>query len=63
MGNLLQDTLHNVWFGKPMTKIRKKLIKGDRSHSPCNKCSVDGSLFGKESFNLVKEYYENRSNR
>ena len=63
VGNLLQDTLHNVWFGKPMTKIRKKLIKGDRSHSPCNKCSVDGSLFGKESFNLVKEYYENRSNR
>jgi hypothetical protein len=31
--------------------------------SPCNKCSVDGSLFGKQSFDLVKEYYENPNNR
>ena len=63
VGNLLQDTLHNVWFGKPMNKIRKKLIKGDRSMSPCNKCSVDGNLFGKQSFDIIKEYYENSNNR
>ena len=63
VGNLLQSTLHEVWFSKPMTKIRKKLMKGDRSHSPCNKCSVDGSLFGKPSFDLVKEYYESGNNR
>ena len=63
VGNLLQSTLHEVWFSKPMTKIRKKLMKGDRSHSPCNKCSVDGSLFGKPSFDLIKEYYESSNNR
>ena len=63
VGNLLQSTLHDVWFSKPMTKIRKKLMKGDRSHSPCNKCSVDGSLFGKPSFDLVSEYYESGNNR
>ena len=63
VGNLLQDTLHDVWFSKPMTKIRKRLMKGDRSMSPCNKCSVDGSLFGKPSFNIVKEYYESSNNR
>ena len=63
VGNLLQSTLHEVWFSKPMTKIRKRLMKGDRSHSPCNKCSVDGSLFGKPSFDLVKEYYESGNNR
>ena len=64
VGNLLQQSLHDVWFSKPMTKIRKRLMKGDRSHSPCNKCSVDGSLFGKPSFDLVKEYYEKgRNNR
>ena len=63
VGNLLQDSLYDVWFSKPMTKIRKKLMKGDRSMSPCNKCSVDGSLFGKPSFNLVKEHYENINNR
>ena len=63
IGNLLQQSLHDVWFSKPMNKIRKKLMKGDRSMSPCNKCSVDGSLFGKPSFDLVKEYYESSNNR
>lgn len=63
VGNLLQDSLYDVWFSKPMTKIRKKLMQGDRSMSPCNKCSVDGSLFGKPSFDLIKEYYESLNNR
>ena len=63
VGNLLQQSLHDVWFSKPMAKIRKKLMRGDRSLSPCNKCSVDGSLFGKPSFDLVKEYYESSYNR
>ena len=63
IGNLMQQSLHDVWFSKPMTKIRKRLMKGDRSHSPCNKCSVDGSLFGKPSFDLIKDYYENTNNR
>ena len=52
----------NVWFGKPMKKIRRRLAKGNRSVSPCNGCSVDGSLFGKQSFDIVQEY-ENRNNR
>ena len=63
VGNLLTMSLHDVWFSKPMTKIRKKLMKGDRSQSPCNKCSVDGSLFGKPSFDIVRKYYENSNNR
>ena len=63
VGNLMQQTLHDVWFSKPMTKIRKRLMKGNRSVSPCNKCSVDGSLFGKPSFDLIKEYYESSNNR
>ena len=63
VGNLMQQSMHDVWFSKPMTKIRKRLMKGDRSQSPCNKCSVDGSLFGKPSFDLIKEYYESSNNR
>ena len=63
VGNLLSMSLHEVWFSKPMNKIRKRLMKGNRSESPCNKCSVDGSLFGKPSFDLIKEYYEGSNNR
>lgn len=63
VGNLLMQDLSSVWLGKPMTKLRKKLMKGDRSNSPCNKCSVDGTLFGKPSFDLLKEHYEDSNNR
>ena len=56
VGNLLQQSLYDVWFSKPMNKIRRRLAKGDRSHSPCNKCSVDGSLFGKPSFDKVNKH-------
>ena len=59
VANLMQQSLMDAWFSKPMTKIRNRLMKGDRSQSPCDKCSVDGSLFGQKSFDLIKEYYEN----
>ena len=62
IGNLMQDTLMNVWFSKPMRKIRRRLTRGDRSQSPCNGCSVDGTLFGKESFDIVQEY-ENKGRK
>jgi len=63
VGNLLQQSMEEVWFSKQMNKIRKKLIAGNRDFSPCNKCSVNGTLFGKPSFDLIKEYYETASNR
>ena len=56
VGNLLQQSLYDVWFSKPMNKIRRRLARGDRSQSPCNKCSVDGSLFGKPSFDIVNKH-------
>ena len=54
IGNLMQQSLYDVWFSKPMKKIRARLAKGDRSHSPCNKCSVNGQLFGEQSFNIIQ---------
>ena len=36
-------------------KIRKKLIVGDRTESPCNKCTVNGQLFGQASFDILKQ--------
>ena len=49
-------------FSKPMKKIRRRLARGDRSQSPCNGCSVDGTLFGKESFDIVQQY-ENKGRK
>lgn len=62
VGNLLKQTLEEVWFGEKMYEIRNKLMKGDRSFSPCQSCSVNGQLFGEISFNIIKEYYESSNN-
>ncbi len=63
VGNLIQDSLEDVWFSKAMAKIRKRLAKGDRSQAPCNKCNVKGVLFGAESFRMLNEHYESGNNR
>ena len=63
VGNLIQNSLEEVWFSKAMTKIRKKLAQGDRSASPCNKCNVGGALFGEKSFKVINEHYKNSINR
>ncbi len=56
VGNLLQQDIREVWLSKEMRKIRNRLAIGDRTHSPCDKCSVNGTLFGEKSFNLIQDY-------
>ena len=55
VGNMTKQTLEEVWLGEKLNIERKRLIKGDRSKSPCNKCSVNGQLFGKPSFEILKK--------
>ena len=62
IGNLLKDTLQDVWMSDEMKKVRNRLKNGDRTESPCNKCSVKGTLFGKPSFDLINKFYENTNN-
>jgi radical SAM protein with 4Fe4S-binding SPASM domain len=47
MGNMMQDTIANIWTGKILSKFRKNLILGKRCNNPCNKCNADGTLLGK----------------
>jgi len=54
VGNLAKQRLKDVWLGDTINVIRKKLVKGDRTESPCNKCTVNGQLFGKPSFDILK---------
>tara|TARA_R110002074_G_scaffold252830_3_gene424901 strand:- start:227 stop:1102 length:876 start_codon:yes stop_codon:yes gene_type:complete len=54
VGNLAKQRLKDVWLGEDLNIIRKRLIKGDRTESPCNKCTVNGQLFGKPSFEILK---------
>ena len=62
VGNLVKQSLKDIWLGEDLSKIRKKLIVGDRSESPCSKCTVNGTLFGKPSFDIIKKHYEDIDN-
>lgn len=62
VGNLAEQSLAEVWLGEKITAERKRLLKGDRSKSPCSKCTVNGQLFGKPSFHILKQYYESSNN-
>tara|TARA_B100000902_G_scaffold397695_1_gene462259 strand:- start:89 stop:958 length:870 start_codon:yes stop_codon:yes gene_type:complete len=47
MGNIMQETIFNIWTGKTLTDYRKNLISGKRCSGPCKSCNADGTLLGK----------------
>ena len=47
MGNMMQETIFQIWTGKIISKFRKNLIAGKRCDLPCAKCNADGTLLGK----------------
>ena len=53
MGNIMQQSLFDIWVGKILSRYRKDLLKGCRKQSPCNKCNAEGTLLGK---NHAKEW-------
>ena len=54
VGNVMKKSIEEIWLSDAMTDIRASLAVGDRSRSPCSRCSVDGTLHGKSSFDLLK---------
>lgn len=62
VGNLMQQPISEVWMSKEMQKVRMRLSRANRNFSPCNKCSVIGTLVGEKSYDILMEHYnENRS--
>tara|TARA_B100001057_G_scaffold478567_1_gene549166 strand:- start:157 stop:1026 length:870 start_codon:yes stop_codon:yes gene_type:complete len=57
MGNIMQESMFEVWTGKIMTKYRKNLLKGKRCDSPCKECNADGTLLGYKHAKIWNEIY------
>ncbi len=57
MGNVMQESIFDVWIGKIMTKYRKNLLKGKRCDSPCKECNADGTLLGYKHAKIWNEIY------
>jgi len=55
IGNIKQSTIKDIWLGKEFNKYRKELQQGKRYKlSPCNTCNIQGTRYGKESFEIMK---------
>ena len=57
MGNMMQESIFNIWTGKIMTKYRKNLLKGKRCDSPCKECNAEGTLLGYKHAKIWNEIY------
>lgn len=58
MGNMMQETIFNIWTGKIITKFRKTLIEGKRKFSPCDSCNAEGTLLGKSNASAWSKIYK-----
>lgn len=54
--NIHSTTIRDYWLTQ-INKYRKPLVEGDRSAlSPCKKCHINGTIRGKECFNLIANH-------
>ena len=57
VGNVMNSSVRELWLSERMLEVRRALMKGDRSHSPCNACDVHGTLSGGPSFERLLTHY------
>ena len=53
-GNITREFLGDIWLNEKFTKLRKRLYNGNRNHTPCNKCNINGKITGKKSADILK---------
>tara|TARA_R100000808_G_C2155335_1_gene167526 strand:+ start:2257 stop:2949 length:693 start_codon:yes stop_codon:yes gene_type:complete len=63
IGNIHDSCISDIWISDEMKRYRTNLIASDRSLSPCNKCDVNGKVYGKEQFDILRRCYESDSSR
>ena len=63
IGNINNSSIGDLWISDRMKHYRTKLLASQRCASPCSECDVAGDVYGKQSFDLFRSYYENYSDR
>jgi len=58
MGNIMQETIFDIWTGKTLSDFRKNLISGKRCSGPCKSCNADGTLLGTNHAKEWKKIYK-----
>ena len=63
IGNICESSIGDLWISERIKQYRTKLLASQRCVSPCSECDVAGDVYGEQSFDLFKSYYEGNSNR
>ena len=58
MGNMMQESIFEIWTGKTLTEFRKNLLNGNRCANPCKTCNANGTLLGKNHAKAWKNFYK-----
>lgn len=53
VGDIHVESIKEIWLGDKITEYRNMLVKQSRTCSPCKFCDVNGTLMGKESFDML----------
>lgn len=56
IGNVMNQSIKDIWLSKNIYHYRSNLQKGERkSCQPCNRCDIQGTKYGRQSFNIFEE--------
>ena len=58
MGNMMQESIFEIWKGNYMAKYRKNLLSGNRCDNPCSDCNADGTLLGQNHAKIWRYLYK-----
>lgn len=56
VGDVNHEKIEKIWMNDKLNYFRKKLSNKDRNQKPCNTCSIDGTLHGQKSYDILKEH-------
>ena len=57
IGNVNNNTIKDIWLSNSMNHYRKELMIGNRKNcDPCKFCNVNGTVYGKSSFDLWRHH-------
>jgi radical SAM protein with 4Fe4S-binding SPASM domain len=58
MGNMMQESLFEIWTSKIMKKYRIDLLNGKRVNNPCKSCNATGTLLGINHAKIWRDKYK-----
>jgi len=60
MGNMMQESIFEIWTSKIMKKYRQDLLNGKRINEPCKSCNAQGTLLGVNHAKIWRSLYKKK---